>query len=790
MSQKSMLNTKMPIRLKSNRSWSRRLLFCGLRTGVIILCLLTFCQFTRPLAAGETTGLSSLEKLRLGQKIYLEQCAECHGKQGEGVKSAYEQPLIGDRSVKSLAKLITKTMPEGDEESCVGESAHLVADYIYLSFYSTMAQARINPPRVEFSRLTVEQYRNSLADMFTPFQFPAAEPTGLKALYFKNANFKKESQVIERVDPQVDFFLDPETEEGKSIGDEEWAMRWVGSVVAPETGQYDFILDTPHGVRLWVNDRKTPFIDGWVASGDQKPTASIYLLAGRAYPIRVDVHKRKNEKGKPLPSRMKLQWKPPHRLPEVIPTRFLLPVECKETLVVGTPFPPDDQSMGYVRGNAVSKEWDQATTNAALDVVRRVVASLPEYVNSKADAKDYQDKCQKYCEMLAKRALRRPLEKDEVTRYVGQHFQQAGDTESAVKRSILHILKSPYFLYRGLNDESSAFVVASNLSFTLWDTIPDEPLFEAAKSGQLRDKNGLHSQVQRMVADRRTKTKLKQFLLTWLKVDHFADLSKDEKYFPKFDKQLVADLHTSLELFLDNLLNDEKADFRQLITSRDLFLNKNLTEYYGIEFKSPEGFQKHAMDATRQAGLITHPYLMAGFAYRDTGSPIHRGVFLARMVLGRRLKPPAAAITPLAPDLHPDLSTRERVAIQTKGESCSGCHVMINGLGFTLENFDAVGRYRTEENGKPVDVSGSYETTNGEIKEFKGVRELAQFLSNSDEVHSAFVDRIFHHFVKQPLLAHGLDRPQQLRRSFAAGDFNMYSLLADVAETAALHGSK
>lgn len=780
----------MPDLEKSNRSWTRRLFFCGLRTGVIIFWAMFLGQLSRPLVAGEPSSLSSLEKLRLGQKIYLQQCAECHGKQGEGVKSAYEQPLIGDRSVKSLAKLITKTMPEGDEESCVGESAHLVADYIHLSFYSTMAQARINPPRIEFSRLTVEQYRNSLADMFTPFEFPAAETTGLKAQYFKNANFKKENRVIERVDPQVNFFLDPETDEGKSIGDEEWAVRWTGSVVAPESGQYDFILDTPHGVRLWLNDKKTPFIDGWVASGDQKPTASIYLLAGRVYPIRVDVHKRKNEKGKPLPSRMQLQWKPPHRLLETIPSRFLLPVECKETLVVDTPFPPDDQSMGYVRGNAVSKEWDQATTNAALSVVKRVVASFSQYVNSKADAKDYQNKCQKYCETLAQRAFRRPLKRDEVARYVEQHFQQADGTESAVKRSLLHILKSPYFLYRGLNEQSSAFAIASKLSFTLWDTIPDDSLFEAAQAGKLHDEKELQSQIERMVADRRTKTKLKQFLLTWLKIDHFADLSKDEEHFPKFDKQLAADLHTSLELFLDELLNDEKADFRQLITSRDLFVNKNLTEYYSIDASISDGFQKHEMDAARQAGLITHPYLMAGFAYRDTGSPIHRGVFLARMVLGRRLKPPAEAIIPLAPDLHPDLSTRERVAIQTKGESCSGCHVMINGLGFTLENFDAVGRYRTEENGEPVDVSGSYETLNGDVKKFNGVGELAQFLSSSDEVHSAFVERLFHHFVKQPLLAHGLDRPQQLRRSFAAGEFNLYSLLADVAETAALHGSR
>ena len=123
---------------------------------------------------------------------------------------------------------------------------------------------------------------------------------------------------------------------------------------------------------------------------------------------------------------------------------------------------------------------------------------------------------------------------------------------------------------------------------------------------------------------------------------------------------------------------------------------------------------------------------MASFAYTATSSPIHRGVFIARSVLGRVLRPPPEAVAPLAPDLHPDLTTRQRVALQTQPESCQSCHGMINPLGFTLEHFDALGRYRKEEKGKPIDATGSYETRSGEPVKFSGVRDLAAFLAASE----------------------------------------------------------
>ncbi len=177
---------------------------------------------------------------------------------------------------------------------------------------------------------------------------------------------------------------------------------------------------------------------------------------------------------------------------------------------------------------------------------------------------------------------------------------------------------------------------------------------------------------------------------------------------------------------------------------------------------------------------MTHPYLLANFAYTSTSSPIHRGVFIARSVLGRSLRPPPEAVSPLAPDLHAGLTTRERVTLQTSPNACVTCHGMINPLGFGLENFDAVGRFRLEENKKPVDSTGSYDPPTGELRKYSGARELATILAASDEPHEAFVRQLFHHMVQQPIRAFGPDQLPALKKSFADHHESVRDLLVEI----------
>src|SRR5262249_18786758 len=155
------------------------------------------------------------------------------------------------------------------------------------------------------------------------------------------------------------------------------------------------------------------------------------------------------------------------------------------------------------------------------------------------------------------------------------------DPETAVKRVVLVVLKSPRFLYREAGGAGDAHDAAARLAFGLWDSVPDRTLLTAASGGKLSTKEEVAQQAERMLADVRGRVKLRELLLTWLKADQPHDLNKDTKKFPGFDAATISDLRTSLELFLDDVVWSESADYRQLLLSEQTYLNGRLAKFYG-----------------------------------------------------------------------------------------------------------------------------------------------------------------------------------------------------------------
>ncbi len=167
-----------------------------------------------------------------------------------------------------------------------------------------------------------------------------------------------------------------------------------------------------------------------------------------------------------------------------------------------------------------------------------------------------------------------------------------------------------------------------------------------------------------MLKDLRARAKLRDFFFQWLKVDQPPDLAKDAKLYPGFDAAVASDLRASLDLFLEDVAWGESSDFRQLLLDHSAYMNGRLAKVYGADLPADAPFKKVALEKER-AGVITHPYLLSTFAYTSSSSPIHRGVFLARSVLGKTLRPPPEAVAPLPADLHAGMTTRQRVAMQT-----------------------------------------------------------------------------------------------------------------------------
>lgn len=747
-------------------------------------------QFTVPLSLicflVASVNLFATEANQKGRDIFRRTCVKCHGKNGEGVKGKYDTELHGDWPLDRLTRYIGRNMPDDNPGKLKGAETEAVARYVYDAFYSREAQARNHPARIELVRLTNRQYVNTVADLikrFTGGESNVGRERGLRAIYYKGRHF--DQKVIERVDRQVNFDFGDKDFAGETPGTNGFSIQWRGSLIADESGEYEFIVKSPNGVRLWLNNDNEPLVDAWVSSGTaHEHRTKLRLIGGRAYPLRLDLFKFKDKT-----SAISLQWKPPHSVEQSIPAHNLSPDHVAATFVCGTPFPPDDSSVGYERGVSISKQWDEAATQAALEVATFVVENLDRLSHSMPSDTNRAAKVETFCNEFVATAFRRPLTEEQKRLFVSTHFKRAGKTEEAVKRIVLLALKAPQFLYLGLEKgKPDDFEIASRLSFGLWDSLPDEQLWKAAEQGNLHTREEVAQQARRMLADGRTCAKTQYFLQHWLQMNQRDDLSKDDKLYPGFTPEIIADLRTSLNVFLEDAVWNESSDWRKLLLADYVFLNDRLAKFYGVNKDCGDDFVKVNFDSKERCGVVTHPYLLAEFSYQKSTSPIHRGVFLTRNIVGRSLKPPPMAMTFKDADFDPSLTMREKVEKLTRPEACISCHSVINPLGFSLENYDAVGRFRTHEKDKAIDAVSDYVTDEGKTVRLTGARDVAEFAVNSEQAQNAFIEQLFNQVVKQPMLAYGADVMPRLRESFVASEFNVQKLLVEIVGVSALHG--
>jgi hypothetical protein len=357
-----------------------------------------------------------------------------------------------------------------------------------------------------------------------------------------------------------------------------------------------------------------------------------------------------------------------------------------------------------------------------------------------------------------------------------------------VKRVVLLALKSPRFLYPELGNDGKAddFAAASQLALALWDSLPDAGLARAAAEGKLRTRDQIVSAARRMVADPRAKAKLRGFFRHWLELERAENSQKDPKAFPGFDETMFADLRESLWRFLEEVVWSDTSDYRALINADYLWLNERLGKYYGKDVKGSE-FQRVSFGDAQRLGVITHPYLLASHSYSRATSPIHRGVFLSRNVVGLSLKNPSVAASFDNQKFDPSLTMREKVTQLTKTGACASCHSVINPFGFSLEHYDAVGRWRAEDNKKPVNTIAEFDADDGRTVKLRGPKDVADYTIGSPIAHRAFVRQLFFHVVKQTPLAFGEHTLDELREQFEKNGFNIQKMLGDIAVVAGMH---
>ncbi len=744
-----------------------------------------------------------------GLEVYRRHCIECHGENGGGNALEEVDALYGQRSVAALTRFIERNMPEEDPSLCVGKEAEAVAEYIYDAFYSAEARKRLGleeRAKVQMARLTEIQYRNVVADLVACLDSPGLKKglgeSGLKGYYFNSQGMnKKQGKSTDRLDVILDFdFGEKGPVEG--VKSEQFSIVWEGSFFARETGYYEFRTSTPNGVRLYVNTAlradernyrddsskasRKALIDDWVSSGPEirQSTERVFLLGGRRYPLRMDYFKYKEKIGK-----VKLEWKTPHGTWEVFGGDQVYPVIVPRTFVISATFPPDDHSQGYGRGNLVSKSWHEGITAGAIQTTGEIVQRLDEFVKLTKDDAQRRQALKEFCVRFTETAFRRPLTEKQKEFFVYRHFSGVEDLKIAVKRSILLCLKSPRFLYPELSvneGKPDAYTIASRLSFALWDSIPDERLLEAARSGNLLKAGQVEIEASKMLEDPRARAKMNMFFEHWLEMDG-RDPAKDRLVFPDFSDEVIMDLRESLLRFVNEVVWSQDSDYRQLLKAEHLLLNERLGSIYGGNVKGTS-LRSVTLKQGQRAGILTHPYLLSLFAYHDNTSPIHRGVFLTRNILGRMIKPPPDAVSFDDEKLDPSLTMREKITQLTSANACMSCHSVINPLGFSLENYDAIGRWRISEQDKKINPESDYMTAAGELLTFAGPKDIAEFAVRSPAAHNAFVNAVFTHLAKQPVAAYGTNSLIDLRKGFTASLFSIKALMVECAKLYALRG--
>lgn len=396
---------------------------------------------------------------------------------------------------------------------------------------------------------------------------------------------------------------------------------------------------------------------------------------------------------------------------------------------------------------------------------------------------------------LGRRIYRRPLTEAEITRITNIFMKASADLggfDRGLEYAIVAMLQSPYFLYRpqiGENDPAHAgqlrytsLEMASRLSFFLWNSVPDEELLSAAEKGTLVDDAGIAVQIERMLASPRAHEGLRAFVTDWLKLRELDHLTKDPTLFTYFSPELgPAAREETLRLF-EHIVFDLDTDFREILTTRKTFVNAKLASMYAIPSPSDEGFSLVELPADSvRAGLLGHASILALHSHPRSTSSTLRGKFMRESLLCDAIPPPPANVNTGLPEASPDARTlRERMKPHLTDPGCKSCHVLMDPIGFALENFDGIGRYRTKELDAVIDASGDLDGA-----PFKDARSLAQVIHDSDKFAPCFVRKVFSYATAfRPTEA---DRPtlNTLSWDFRASGYRVQELLKLVASSPA-----
>jgi len=322
---------------------------------------------------------------------------------------------------------------------------------------------------------------------------------------------------------------------------------------------------------------------------------------------------------------------------------------------------------------------------------------------------------------IARRAYRRPLAKGEIEPLMAffEAGRREGTFDTGIQLALQRILATPKFVFRIEQDPADAapgeayliadLELASRLSFFLWSSIPDDELLTLASRGRLKNPQVLEQQVRRMLADPRSRALVANFAGQWLQVRNLRGMAPNSNEFPDFDDNLRQAFQRETEMFFESIMREDRSVV-DLLTADYTFLNERLAIHYGIPGVRGDQFRRVTLTDDVRKGLLGKGSILLVTSHADRTSPVVRGKWILENLLGTPPPPPPQVVPPLKENEEgvKPLTTRAKMEEHRANPVCASCHKVMDPIGFTLENFDAVGAWRARDAGEPIDASGQF----------------------------------------------------------------------------------
>lgn len=458
--------------------------------------------------------------------------------------------------------------------------------------------------------------------------------------------------------------------------------------------------------------------------------------------------------------------------------------------------PPDIATQGYESIGAseislsdVALAQYEASASAIAESVVSDVSQLPALMGCAPSGPADRDCFDTFVRGFGRRAFRRPLTEDEVTRYVDLAIVTAGRYQNAfagVSYTISAFLQSPNFLYQVEvgevdPDESSrrrltGYEMATRMSFFLLDTTPDDALLDAAATG-LKTRETILAQATELVGREDARGALDHFFEERYKLRDLTSLTKDPALFPLYSVALAEAMHTESLMLLRDVVWDRDADVRELLDADYAFVNRDLATLYNLAPVAGTGFEKRTLTDGRR-GVFGQASFLARQAHPTSTSPTRRGRFISERLLCIDIPPPPPEIVTELPPPVPNMpmTMRQRLAQHSGFEQCASCHVRMDGIGLALENFDAIGKFRTTDEGLPIDPSGEIV----DVGTFQGLSGMTALTRDMPELSRCWVRSLYRHATGH-LEAEGDELAlEQVDTAFVASEYRLKSLLIEI----------